>query len=612
MSNRLTNIIAALLLIFVFFITLFSISGDSLTMDELAHLPAGYSYLTQKDMRLNPEHPPLIKDLAAIPLLFIKGIKFPSEIKSWQEDVNGQWDFGNYFLFKTGNPADKMIFWGRIPMILVLILLGFYIFKWARELFGNRVAIITLFLFSFSPTFLTHGRLVTTDVGAATGVFIATYYFLKALRNPSKGNIILAGVFFGLAELAKFTTIILIPFFVLLGLVWWLFINKKFLETLKIGVLVIVIGYLLVWPVYLYHVWNYPLEKQIHDIIALQSGRQIPIVTRLLFTATKIPLIGRLIDYLLTKWKYSVYLTDLPTILTSMARNTILRPYSHYLTGLFLVIQRGLGGNTTYFMGEVSAAGWKNYFPIVYIIKEPLTLHILTIIALLYTAWSLKKPFWQETFRRFSDWLKTHFPEFTMASFILIYWVFSVSSPLNIGVRHLLPLFPFTFLLVSQAMMSWLKSPSKIKYAFFGILILWQMVSVLKIYPSFLTYFNEIAGGPDRGYIYTVDSNLDWGQDLKRLKKWVDANRIEKIYIDYFGGADTKYYFQDKYQPWWGTRDPKELPKGSYLAVSATFLQGGRGAPVPGFSQSYGYYLWLDQYKPITKIGYSIFVYRID
>ena len=167
MSNRKTNpeyyksfgfkygasIIAALLLIFVFFAAIFSMKDDSLTMDEMAHLPAGFSYLTQKDMRLNPEHPPLIKDLAAIPLLFIKNIKFPSEIDAWQKDINGQWDFGFRFLYETGNPADKMIFWGRIPMILILILLGFYIFKWTKELYGNRAALIALFLFSFSPTF---------------------------------------------------------------------------------------------------------------------------------------------------------------------------------------------------------------------------------------------------------------------------------------------------------------------------------------------------------------------------------------------------------------------------------------------------------------------------
>jgi len=120
-----------------------------------------------------------------------------------------------------------------------------------------------------------------------------------------------------------------------------------------------------------------------------------------------------------------------------------------------------------------------------------------------------------------------------------------------------------------------------------------------------------LVGGPDKGYIYVTDSNLDWGQNLKRLKNWVDKNNIDKIYVDYFGGTDVKYYLKEKFEPWWGSRNPNELPRGSYLAVSATFLQGGRGEPVPGFDQPTGYYNWLNQYSPVAKIGYSIFVYRI-
>jgi len=212
MSNRYANIIAATLLCIVFLLCVFSIKEDSLTMDEVAHLPSGYSYLIKKDMRLNPEHPPLIKDLAAIPLLFIKNIRFPVDIRDWQEDINGQWGFGYYFLYNAENPADQMIFWGRIPMILVLLLLGFYLFKWTREFLGNEAGILALILFCFSPTFLAHGRLVTTDIGAATGMFIAIYYFLKALRVPTSKNIILAGISFGWAQLCKFSAIILVPF----------------------------------------------------------------------------------------------------------------------------------------------------------------------------------------------------------------------------------------------------------------------------------------------------------------------------------------------------------------------------------------------------------------
>jgi len=578
-SSSTTNIIAVGLLIFVFLVAVFSMKDDSLTMDEVAHLPAGYSYLTQKDMRLNPEHPPLLKDLAALPLLFIKGIHFPSEIKDWKEDVNGQWGFGYQFLYHSGNPADQMIFWGRIPMILILILLGFYIFKWAKELFGNKAALLSLFLFSFSPTFIAHGRLVTTDVGAAAGILIASYYFIKALKSPTRKNIILSGITFGLAELCKFSVILLIPFFAILAFVWWLIKLGTWQKTLKILILVFIIGYLLIWPVYQYHVWNYPPERQAKDTEFLLGSTPFPKVREILVWASTKP---------------------------------ILRAYAHYGLGLALVLQRAAGGHTTYFLGEVSATGWKNYFPMVYAIKEPLAFHILTLIALLYAAFLIKKPFWQGTGRRIKGWVKNHFPEFAMLTFISLYWLTSLTSNLNIGVRHLLPVFPFTILLVSVMTINFLKAPFlKLKYALLGVLILWQAISVISIYPHFLAYANEIVGGPDNLYIYTVNSNLDWGQDLKRLKKWVNENKIDKIYVDYFGGGDAQYYLKEKYAPWWGTRDESEFPKGNYLAVSATFLQGGRGIPIPGFDQPSGFYRWLDKYPPVAKIGYSIFIYQI-
>lgn len=579
MSNRTTNIIAGILLLIVFLLCVFSMKDDSATMDEVAHLPSGYSYLTQKDYRLNPEHPPLLKDLAAVPLLFIKDINFPSDIKAWKEDVNGQWDFGYYFLYQSGNPADKMIFWSRFPMILILLLLGFYIFKWVRELFGNKAAILALFLFSFSPTLLAHGRLVTTDVGAAAGIFIATYYFIKSLRNPTKKNIILAGVAFGLAELCKFSAILLIPFFAILALAWWLVKLGTWRKALKTFILVMLIGFILIWPIYQYHVWNYPPARQVQDTKVFLSAYPDFIQKPIIFAADK----------------------------------PILRPYAQYFTGLFMVFHRTAFGHTTYFLGEISNLGWKNYFPVVYSIKVPLAFHVLTLIALLYAVWLIKKPFWQNTFQRVKGWIKSHFPEFAMLTFIGIYWTVSLTSNLNIGVRHLLPVFPFTFVLISAMIINLLKTPSlKLKYAILGAFVLWQATSVISIYPRFLAYFNEIVGGPNQGYIYVADSNLDWGQDLKRLTKWVDEKEIDKIYVNYFGGGDAKYYLKEKYAPWWGTRNPAEFPKGNYLAVSVTFLQGGRGSASPGFAEATGCYHWLDKYEPITKIGYSIFVYYID
>jgi hypothetical protein len=144
-----------------------------------------------------------------------------------------------------------------------------------------------------------------------------------------------------------------------------------------------------------------------------------------------------------------------------------------------------------------------------------------------------------------------------------------------------------------------------------GLLVFWQIVTIINVYPYYLTYFNELVGGPANGYRYVTDSNLDWGQDFKRLTNWVNEKNIKEIYVDYFGGTTGEYYLDGKLKPWWGDRNPKELPPNSYLAISATLLQGGRGAPAAGYNAPAGYYDWLDFFKPVTVIGNSIFVYYI-
>ena len=612
----------------MFTVAVVSMSGDSLTMDELAHIPSGYSYLTQRDYRLNPEHPPLLKDWATLPLLFMK-LKFDTNFAGWKNDINGQWGMGWKFIFNSGNDAAKIIFWSRIPMILILILLGFYVFRWAKELFGPKTALFSLFLFAFSPTFIAHGRYVTTDVGAATAFFITTYYFVKWLsaeggQGPSnKKNLIIAGIVFGIAQLIKFSLFLLIPYFVLLLLIW-IYIKwregNKFIKTfinycLKF-ILILVIGYIIVYPIYQYHVLNYPPERQMRDT---------EFITR------------------------SFMIRPIANLIVWMADKPILRAYGQYLFGLSMVFQRATGGNTTFFLGEVSGAGWKNYFPVVYAIKPPLALHIFTIIALLFLAWQINlKVIRLPLGNRITQKLKNYFPEIAMLIFLAIYWFFTILSNLNIGVRHILPTFPFVYLLISGQIKR-MSEHAKIKKTLFVgywslviFLMLWYALSSLSVFPYYLTHFNELVGGPKNGYLYATDSNLDWGQDLKRLNNWIEkynnctqilcdpsqklgcpsycykisdplpqhGKPIEKIYVDYFGGSDTYYYLRDKYEPWHGDWSPEQA-KGSWLAISATFLQGGRGMPVPGFDQPTGYYLWLNQYEPVTVIGNSIFVYYI-
>ncbi len=582
LSSRLTNSIAAGFLMLMFCLAFFSMKDIPATTDEVPHISAGYSYLSQKDFRLNPEHPPLIKDLAALPLLS-QNLNFPENYPSWLQGVNQQWWFGNQFLYQSGNDADKIIFSSRIPMILILLLLGWLIFHWARKLGGNFVGLAVLFLFTLSPTFLAHGRLVTTDVGAALGIVLATLFYLRFLKNPKKLNIILAGLTLGIALLLKFSCILLLPLFVVITLVYvFLFpekkeakkVSKNLLKYLGLALLILVIAALVIWLVYLFHTWNYPIEKQVEDTKSLLSSN---------------PLV-----------KINLWL----------AQSKIFRPLGHYLLGLSMATQRVAGGNTIYFLGNVSNIAWWYYFPVVYFLKVPLAFHILTILAILLAFLSV-------SISRLKSWCKNHFTELTMLIFLAIYWTTSIKGNLNIGVRHILPIFPFTYILVCLAIKNGyqkLKSIPLRKTIVIVSLILfsWYGFSSLKAFPHYLSYFNETAGGSSQGYKLVVDSNYDWGQDLKWLKNWLEENKVEKIYVDYFGGGDIPYYLGEKYLHWQGTKSPNEFPKGNYLAVSATLLKGGQGIPVKDFNQPTTYYNWLNSYAPVARAGNSIFIYYID
>jgi len=576
----------------VFILAIFSSLSDSATSDEPPHIVAGYSYLKFHDMRLNPEHPPLIKDLAAFPLLFLK-LKFPESDPSWQQPDGPYWwhqfNLGGKFLYESGNDPDKILFFARFPMILILLICGFFIYKFAKEFFDERVAILALFFFSFSPTFLAHGRFVTTDVGAAFGVVLATFYFLKALKEPSNKNIIFAGIALGISQLLKFSLILLVPFFVLLTIIWIL-VFKEWKNPLRVLISCLVLWILVVWLVYGVQIYNYPPERQLRDTkITLESFSGGPSsIKETCLSPISIQKIKR------CPAEIVIFLSNKP----------IVRALAHYLLGLLMVFQRASGGHTTYFLGEVSASGWKNYFPFVYLIKEPLSFHILCVFLLIY--FSLKIDIKQK-----KEFLKKYFVEFSMFLFLILYWATSIKSNLNIGVRHLLPVFPFTIILVSRGTISAISEfkRKEIFVCFLTFLFLWQIHSLLQIFPHFLSYANEIVGGPENLYIFTVDSNLDWGQDLKRLKKWMDENKIEKIYLDYFGGGSPQYYLRERYQRL-ETGKILEIPSHSFVAISATALQGKRGFEKN--SQKIPEYLWTFIYEPpVAKIGYSIFVYYI-
>lgn len=602
-------------------------SQESAIMDELAHIPSGYGYARFLDFRLNPEHPPLIKALSALPLLFLD-LRFPLDYPSWTSDVNGQWDAGNQFLYQVNDRrADTIIFFSRIFPILLTLLLIAFVFFWARELLGSWWALLPALFVGFSPHILAHGHYVTTDVGATLGFFIGLYFFVRFLSYQSTKHLIWAGVFFGIAQLMKFSIVLLIPLFLFLAFAhWWmsakergfvLFSRAAFAmlwKYVKFLLFIFIIGGVVISSVYVLFTLQYPPERQRSDtefILGSFAGGSSSL-------SLACPLSLRCLA------EVTIWMSDKP----------ILRGPAQYMLGVLMVMQRSSGGNTAYFLGDVSAAGWWYYFPVVFFLKESLPALFLLAVGFFAGVWRYIKGFVERRKHRFLRYLQLNFAEFSMLSLIVLYWIYSIQSPLNIGFRHILPTIPFLYIVAASSLRKWCARKDWLSsFSFFGIrgmlknafltsarfigvllLVFWLVGETVFAYPYFLSYFNQFGGGVEGGYKYVTDSNYDWGQDMIRLKEFVTEQNIEKIAVDYFGGADVKYYLGDGAVLWNSAKgDPRE-ENIEWLAVSINTLQSAKANSADGFERAQkDSYPWLLDYEsPTAKVGTSIFVYRLD
>lgn len=577
--------------------------SESATMDELAHIPSGFAYVAKGDFRLNPEHPPLVKILSAIPLA-VHGFNFPTNIPAWTEYVNGQWDMGTAFIYQSGNDADRLIQLARIGPMALMLLLILMTYIWSKEIMGERWAILPATIVALSPNFLAHGHYVTTDIGAAFGVLAASYFFVRSLEKPTKKNIILAGVFFGIAQLLKFSLFLLVPFFMLLAAVYGTakairsggdhkikaFFGQVLLQIRNFAAIT-VLGYLLIYPVYFATTINYPIERQVSDTkYILNSVAGGPDENACAKLTARCP----------------------EELTIKMAASPLLRPYAEYLLGFLMVTQRASGGNTGYFMGEVSAAGWTAYFPAVFALKEPLPALLLAALGLIFAIGRIFKKPLSTAGKRLVDYLGTNFSEFSMVVFITVYAVVSIRSPLNIGMRHLMPILPLIYILSAASLKSFNPKYNRLIAA---AVIVWLGIETTIAAPNYISYFNEIGGGKWNGYRNVTDSNYDWGQDLKRLTKFVEDNNIEKIAVDYFGGGNPKYYMgEDRVEYWWSSKGNPKDQGIKWLALSVNSLQQAKGKTHEGFFRKpEDEYSWLnDPYKPYAKAGTSIFIYKLD
>lgn len=604
-------------------VSLLNARNDSAIFDETAHIGAGYSYVTQNEIRLNPEHPPLIKDLAGLPLLFLN-LKFDINQPFWTGELpkkwdEGQWAAGRDLLYAEGNNPDQIIFWSRFPIILISLLLGWFIFRWTRQLAGLTAGLFALTLYAFDPNILGHNHFVTTDLGIAAAFIFAFYFYFKFIKEPSWKNVVLAGVFLGILQLTKFSFIIGLPILALATIVYplvrrkrdsqkniWQFRLKKLGEYVGKGFLALLISLVIVWVGY------FPNTFKMSQKIVSQS-----------------------IDFNFspdqTEKIKEVYTRK---VLNGLNSNILTRPLAIYGEGIGYVFRRVSGGNGAYFMQEVSSTAFPAYFPTVFILKEPLVNLFFMLSALIISfCIAIKFIFRKEKFAanwKLTSFLRHNIVSLSMAAFVLLYSYVSITGNLNIGFRHLFPILPFVYILTAKVIFDFLKKLDMHTRQIWQIIILllsiFLIAGTVKAYPAYMSYFNQAAGGPKNGYNFVTDSNADWGQDLKRLKIWIenynrhkgetsckflqynltgDCKSIEKIHLNYFGGGDAFYYFGDTAIDWWDSRRP--LEEGWY-AISTNYLMGSLYDKTKLDNESYR---WTKKIKPVAQVGTSLLIYYL-
>ncbi len=524
-SNIIIKIIIPLILaIFFFLIASFSIQDKTITTDEDCHMVRGIMLLETGDYRLNQHHPILANVLHAIPAVFNPDLETPDlESEKWQEakkdaiawnlvDINGgHIDFSQNILYNS-----------RLVNIVMSSIFLFIFYHVILKLFGTIPAISASTLMTLSPTFIAHSSLVTTDTPVTIFIFLSSIpvvFFIKYYKNIKHRNIAL-GLFILLSFLAlitKYTA--LIPFLICtLVILIYSFVRERNLKYPTILLLIILLS------TFLLSFASYGFRT---DTLKASAYEHQPTIQD---------------DY-----NHIGYLPTEPLNIQGFVKNTyenVPLPMPEYIRGFYEnVFKHNLYGHTTYFIGDFSADGHILYFPTAFLIKEPIPIVILTITSLFLSAIYLCR------YRKIK-------PEYLVLILVPItLTVFSLKSDLNLGIRHILPIYPFIFLLVGITI-QWIYNNHRILFNYAIIpLIALTLLSVLQAFPHYIEYFNEFIGDKQNAYKYLRDSNLDWGQNRYLVQRYTEENpeedykiiRVESMFQNPAHISKEMQDFQDRY-----------------------------------------------------------------
>jgi hypothetical protein len=559
---------AALLLIMS--VQLFAIvARKNITNDELVHIPAGYYHLVAGEFQFNNEHPPLIKMWAALPLLFIQ----PKESAKTSGDAENDyrevsWAFHQNFWNNNRSQFQLITFWTRAMMILLTCLLGIVIFLFARDLFGKRVAVLAVALFTLEPTVLAHGRIVHTDLPALLVYLLFFFALRRYFQQRTLRRAMVLGLVSGVALITKFSMIVLIPVLVIVALLAVAVAPRLGEDRRKIILHSLVV---------LFIVWF-----AVNAAYRFQSPPISP---------------GDV------KWVQARSPENAGRWLTFFEVGSKLVP-TYYLFGQYNVMLHNRDGHATSLLGQHNNTGWWYYFPVAFALKTSLPFLILTLGGITFALVQLiKKRDWRYL------WLIVP---------MVIYALLSMTSHINIGVRHFFPEFGFFFILAAVLLDLLLRTRS-LRLIGLAIIVLgfgWMTLEDVRAYPNYIPYMNQLASSHPKWW-YLSDSNVEWGDEAQELANYLHAQGETEVRGATMGAWGTMDQLGIKYYEIF-PRPGVKLPDTKYIIIGASFMNGSTNSIPPDANgktvsdeERINYLAPYRTMQPEIVIGDAVYVFRV-
>ena len=514
----------------------------SQSWDEPAHLATGMEWLDGGRYSREPLHPPLARVAIALGP-YLEGIRSTGHPSTWQE--------GNDLL-QWQNRYERNLALSRLGVLPFFLLAAAAVYLWARHLFGAPAAVAAVLLFTTIPPVLGHAGVATTDLAVTATLCCALSAFSRWLGKPTRLWSIGLGAAAAAAFLSKFSALLFLP----AGCAALYLCHRagtrghdapRSPDRLRSARLAYLSMLALVWAGYRFSIG--PLITNMDVPLEDRPGVHLP-AERAAYRIAEAP----------------IY------------------PAPEFFQGLSMLYRKNQTGQKGYLLGEVRTTGWWYFFPVALAVKTPLALWGL-LLAFLWRVrgerrWELAAPF-------------------VVALVILLV---CLPSRINIGVRHVLPMYPLLAIcagggaaaLWTGARRRWLGS------AVATALVGWQVVSSARAHPDYVAYFNELANDhPER---VLVDNDLDNGMDLRRLADTLRALRVPRLWIAYAGSADLARHGLPPY---------RELPPRTRVTgwVAASLYNIKLGAVD---TKAHDEFAWLDRERPVAAVGKSIRLYHFD